>query len=41
MREFGKTLVHEFYISSSHTEWYLVFSDSATTSAHYVLWAKK
>ena len=24
-RMFGKTLVHEFYISYSHTEWYLLF----------------
>ena len=31
---FGKTLVHEFLISYSHAEWYLHFSDSATTSAH-------
>ena len=30
---FGKTLVHEFLISYSHTEWHLFFSDSATTSA--------
>ena len=34
-RVFGKTLVHEFPISYSRTEWYLFFSDSATTSAHY------
>ena len=27
---FGKTLVHDFFISYSHTEWYLFFSDSAT-----------
>ena len=26
MRECGKTLVHEFPISYSHTEWYLLFS---------------
>ena len=25
-RVFGKTLVHEFPISYSHTEWYLLFS---------------
>ena len=30
---FGKTLVHDFLISYSHTEWYFIFSDSATTSA--------
>ena len=30
---FGKTLVHEFLISYCHTEWYLLFFDSATTSA--------
>ena len=30
---FGKTLVHEFLISYSHTEWYLLFSDSETISA--------
>ena len=28
---FPKTLVHEFPISYSHTEWYLLLSDSATT----------
>ena len=39
-RVFGKTLLHEFHISYSHTEWYLFFSDSATTSAHCVLGAK-
>ena len=33
-RVFGKTLVHEFHISS-HTEWYLFFSNSATTSAQW------
>ena len=31
---FGKTLVHEFHISYCHTEWYLLFSDSATINAH-------
>ena len=30
-RVLGKTLVHEFFISYSHTEWYLFFPDSATT----------
>ena len=30
---FGKTLVHELLISFSHTEWYLLLSDSATTRA--------
>ena len=39
-RVFGKTLVHEFLISSSHTEWYLLFSDSATSSAQCVFGAK-
>ena len=39
-RVFGKTLVHEFHISYSHTEWYLFFSDSATTSAQCVFAAK-
>ena len=29
-RAFGKTLVHELPISYSNTEWYLLFSDSAT-----------
>ena len=38
---FGKTLVHEFHISYSHTEWYLIFSDSATISAQCVIVAKK
>ena len=28
-RVFGKTLLYEFHISYSHTEWYLLFSDSA------------
>ena len=37
---FGKTLVHEFLISYSHTERYLISSDSATTSAHCVFLAK-
>ena len=32
---FGKTLVHEFHIFYSNTEWYLLFSDSASTSAQY------
>ena len=36
VKVFGKTLVHEFLISYSHTELYLIFSDSATTSAHCV-----
>ena len=35
-RVFLKTLVHEFNISYSHTEWYLFFSDSATASAQCV-----
>ena len=34
-----KTLVHEFLISYSHTEWNLFFSDSATTSAQTVFGA--
>ena len=25
-RVFGKTLLHKFHISYSHTEWYLLFS---------------
>ena len=33
-RVFGKTFVHKFEISHSHTECYLFFYDSATTSAH-------
>ena len=37
----GKTLVHELHISYSHTEWYLLFSDSGTTSAPFVFGAKK
>ena len=32
--------MHEFSISYSHTEWYLHFSDSATTSAQCVFGAK-
>ena len=39
-RLFGKTLVHEFPISYSLTEWYLNFSDNATTSAQCVFGAK-
>ena len=39
-RLFGKTLVHEFLISYSHTEWYLLFYDRATTSAQCVLGSK-
>ena len=37
---FGKTLVHEFLISYSHTEWYLFLSDSAIASAQCVFGAK-
>ena len=37
---FGKTLVHEFHILYSHTEWYLLFADSATTSAQCVFGPK-
>ena len=40
-RVFGKTLTYEIIISYSHTEWYLRFSDSATTSAQCVFGAKK
>ena len=36
---FGKTLVHKFLISYRHTEWYLLFSYSAT-SAQCVFGAK-
>ena len=35
-RLFGKTLVNEYHISYIHTEWYLFFLDSATTSAPLV-----
>ena len=38
---FGKTLVHEFHIPNSHTEWYLFFTHGATTRAHFVSGAKK
>ena len=38
---FGKTLVHLFPISHSHTEWYLFFSDSVTTSTHFAVGTKK
>ena len=37
---FGKTLMHAFHISYSHTEWYLFFSDCITTSAHFAFEAK-
>ena len=40
-RVFGKTLVHEFHMSYGHTEWYLLFSNCATTSANFVFGAKK
>ena len=36
-RVFGKTLVREFPISYSHTEWYLLFSNIATTRAQETL----
>ena len=39
-RVFGKTLVHEFPISYSNTEWYLLISDSETASAQCVFGAK-
>ena len=39
-RVFGKALVHEFPIFCSHTEQYLLFSDSETTSAQCVFGAK-
>ena len=32
-----KTLVHEFHIFYSHTEWYLLLSDSATTRAQKII----
>ena len=35
-RVFGKTRVHEFHITYRHTWWYLLFLDSATTSAQCV-----
>ena len=38
---FHKTLVHEFPITYSHTEWYLCFSYSSTTRAQCVFGAKK
>ena len=41
IRECLGKLLHEFLISYSDTEWYLLFSDSATTSAHCVSGAKK
>ena len=34
-------LLNEFHISYSHPEWYLLFSDSATTSVQCVFGAKK
>ena len=38
---FRKTLMPEFHISYSHTEWCLLFSDSTYTSAHFVFRVKK
>ena len=38
-RVFGKTFVHEFHISYSHTEWYLFFLQ-CNTSAQCVFGAK-
>ena len=41
MREcLGETFVREFLVSYIHTEWYLLFFDSATTSAQRVFGAK-
>ena len=40
VRVFGRTLAHEFHLSYAHTEWYLRFSDSATTRAQCVFEAK-
>ena len=39
-RVFEKTLVHELPIFFNHSEWYLLFSGSATTSAQCVFGAK-
>ena len=39
-RVFGKTLLDEFHIQYIHTEWYLFFSDRATTSAQCAFGAK-
>ena len=36
-----KTLLHEFDISYRDTEWYLLFSVSATTRANFVFVSKK
>ena len=38
---FGKILVPEFLTSYSHTEWYLLFSESVTTSLLFEFGAKK
>ena len=35
-RVFWEIVLHEFLVSYSHTEWYLPFSDSTTTSAECV-----
>ena len=40
-RVFGKTLLHEFLVSCSHTEWYLLFSDSITIQANILYWERK
>ena len=37
---FGKTLVHEFLISYSHTERFFLVSDNATTSAQKIIWCE-
>ena len=37
---FLKSLMHEFHISCCHTEWYLLFFNSATTSTECVFGAK-
>ena len=40
VRVFGKTRVHEFHISYSHTERYLLFSNAVTASAQCVFGEK-
>ena len=39
-RVFGKTLVPKFHFSYTHTEWYLLLSESATTRAHKRIWCE-
>ena len=40
-RVFGKTLVHEFHISYSNTEWYLLFRTVQLYECTFCIWSEK